>query len=270
MTFTEIQTEILDRLNLTSTTATTRVGRAINRKYRLVTSAIGLEISRRATVQATCTIGVSTLEFTNVEKIINVFNRAVTPYLRLTPLTIDELRDLQPYPGNNKPTNYAVIAHTDDSVTIEINRIPQTAIVLYADVHQAVADLSGSQEPAFPESFHEVLIEGVLADEYMKLEKPALAQVSDQRKEKILSDLRLWVAKGGPEIYAGKTSDSSLRSSGGGGTSTSLPDGTASYTQSGLITFSRGGLAPFAVAAGSARVPNLKVDTDFLQVQIFS
>jgi hypothetical protein len=260
MTFTEIQTEILERLNLTSSTASARIGRAINRKYRTVTSAVGLEISRRGTVQAAATIGVSTIEFLNTEKIINVYNRAVTPYLKLDQMTPDELRLQQPYPGNNKPTQYAIVAHTDDTVTIEINRIPQTAIVLYADVHQSVADLSGSQEPAFSESFHDVIIEGVLADEYMKLEKPALAQISDSRKEKILSDLRMWVAKGGPDIYGGKLSDATVRSSGGGGTSTSLPDGTASYTQTGLITFDRDPSAPFAVTASSAKVTNLDAD----------
>jgi hypothetical protein len=35
--------------------------------------------------------------------------------------------------------------------------------------------VSGSQEPAFPESFRDILIEGVLADEYRKLEKATLA-----------------------------------------------------------------------------------------------
>src|SRR5688572_4551852 len=126
MTFTELRTEIMDRLNLSSTDASTRVGRAINRKYRLITSSIGLQLSRRSTAQATATIGVSTLTFTNTEKIINVFNRAVTPYKLLTEVTVDELREEMPFAANDNPTKYAISSHTADTVTILLNRVPQT------------------------------------------------------------------------------------------------------------------------------------------------
>lgn len=261
MTFTEIRTEIIERLNLTSSDALTRVGRAINRKYRLVTSSIGLELSRRITVSAALTPGVSTLTFTGVEKVINVFNRTVTPYRRLSEVTTEELRDKQPFVASDSPTMYSVDSHTSDSVTILINVIPQTAFTLYADVHTAVSDLSGSQEPAFPESFHDILIEGVLMDELRKMEKSSLAQFAQAEYEKILSDLRMWIAKNNfKDNYQGKTSASLGFASSGSGGSSSAPNGALSYTQTGLITFDRDPAAPFAVTSGSAKVDNLDAD----------
>lgn len=264
MTFTQIQTEILDRLNLSSSTATSRIGRAINRKYRLVTSAIGLELSRRASVQATVTIGVSELVWTNTEKIVNVFNRSVSPYRRLDEMTVDELRAVQPFTASDSPTQYAILSQTSDTITILLNCIPQTAFALYADIYQAVSDLSGVNEPAFPESFHDVLIEGVLSDELRKMEKPQLAQIAQNEYDRILSDLKFWVAKSAYlDMYQGKTSpDSSLRSpaaSSGAGSGSSV-NGALSYTQTGLITFDRDPSAPFAVTAASAKVTNLDAD----------
>lgn len=261
MTFDQIVTDIKDRLNLSSTEATTRIGRACNRKYRIITSAIGMQLSRRATVQKTVTIGVSTVTFTNCEKIINVVNRAVSPYRTLDEVTLDELQEDMPFTNGAGPTKYAIQSHTADTVTILINRVPQTAYTLYADVHQAISDLSGSQEPAFPESFHDIIIEGVLADELRKMEKPALATIAQREYERLLSDLRMWIAKSGfLEIYQGKTANQ-LRTGGAAGSAGgSTVNGALSYTQTGLITFDRDPSAPFAVTSGSAVVPNFNAD----------
>jgi hypothetical protein len=210
-------------------------------------------------------MGVSTVVFSNVEKIIDVYNRAVTPppYQRLDRrldiVTIEEIRAEMPYAAADVPTKYAISAHTADSVTIEINRVPQTAFTLYADAHQAVADLSGSNEPAFPESFHDIIIEGVMADELRKMEKPELSQIAQQEYNKLLSDLRMWVAKENAlDIYQGKTA--TQRPHGGSGSGGSSFNGAQSWTQTGLITFDRDPSAPFAVTASSAKVDNLDAD----------
>jgi hypothetical protein len=262
MTFTELRTEILDRLNLSSSDAQTRVGRAINRTYRKVTSSIGLQLSRRATIQQAVSIGVSTVAFTNTEKLINVVNRAVSPYKVLDEVTVEELEKQMPFPASDSPTKYAPFSHTSDTVTILFNRIPQTGFTLYADVHQAVADLSGSNEPAFPESYHDILIEGVMYDELRKMEKPQLAQLAKGEYEKLLSDLRMWIAKNvGLENYQGKTERSAFQGGGSGG-GTSSVNGALSYTQTGLITFTRGSAAvPFAISnTDAAKVTNLDAD----------
>lgn len=261
MTFTEIQTEILDRLNLTSSTDSTRIGRAINRVYREVTSTVGLQLSRRTTSIVTATIGVSTITVSNCENIISVINRAVSPYKVLDEVSLDELREDQPYAASDSPTKWAINSITSDTHVIEINVIPQTAIDLYVEKMAVVADLSGANEPAFPESYHDILIYGVLIDEYDKVEKPTLSVKMERRYEKRLGELRLWIALGGPykDIYQGKMKDGATSGGSGGSSSGDFP-GSLSGTQTGLITYDRDPLPPFAVSSGSAKVDNLDAD----------
>jgi hypothetical protein len=259
VTFTEIQTAITDRLNLTSTTAQTRVGNSINRKYREITASLGIKhVTRRTTLSATMTPGVSTVAFTGAEKVIAVFNRNVTPYQKLDEVTIDELHDQLPYSSSDTPTQWALATMNSDSVTIEVNATPQTALVLYADAYATTATLSGTDEPVFPESFHDILVSAVLIDEYMKVEKPSL---SEAERKRVYGDgvndygrigqLRHFIAVSTTKKeYQNKNGESSLlgvQSAGGsGGSGTS---GALSYTQTGLITFNRGAAAaPFAVS----------------------
>jgi hypothetical protein len=84
MTFTEIATRVLDRLNLTSAAATTRVGEEINERHREVLSSIGLASSVRATAAASTTIGNRNLTFTNVLKFLSIFDNYAKPVVSLT------------------------------------------------------------------------------------------------------------------------------------------------------------------------------------------
>ena len=259
MTFTEIVTEVAARLNLTSSEATTRIGRNVNIRYKRLTTALGLQTSRRTTVQATATLGVSTLAFTSIEKIINVQDRsdsATAPRI-LDEVTVEEIREASS--DRDEPTKYAILTTSSTGVTILMDCVPQTAFTLYADAHAVVSTLSGSNEPAFSESFHDILIEGAIADELRKQEKLQLARDQELVYEARLGDLQMWIAKSAyQDIYQGKRSQASAGGSGGGSSST--PNGAASYTQTGLITFDRDPSAPFAVTASSAVVPNLDAD----------
>lgn len=270
MTFTEIQTAITDRLDLTSTEALTRVGKSINRAYRAITASLGIKhVSRRMTTNATVTIGISTLQFTSTEKIVNVFNRNVTPYKQLDEVTVDELEAMMPFDASDSPSLYAIKAGASDTVTILLNCVPQTAFALYADVYATAGTLSGTDEPAFSESYHDILISAVLIDEYMKVEKPQLSQVEHTRVHGNgqttfgrMGELRHWYAVStSKKEYQGKKNESGFGASGisGGGSGSSV-NGALSYTQTGLITFDRDPSAPFAVTDGSAYVANLYVE----------
>lgn len=274
MTFSEIQTEICELVNLTHATDIARVGRAINRKYREITSSLGIKhVSRRTTVSATMSIGVSTLAFTSAEKLVNVFNRNLTPYKQLDEVSVDELEAQMPFNATDTPTQYAIKQIASDSVTILVNCIPQTAFALYADVYSTAPTLSGTDEPAFSESYHDILISAVMIDEYLKLEKLALSKAEyirvygdGQTTHGRMGELRLWIAVSTTKKeYQGKQKESSALgpmsggASGGGGGA----NGSLSYTQSGLITFDRSGAVPdvpFAVAAGADKVVNLDAD----------
>jgi hypothetical protein len=84
VTFSDIQTEILEDLNLTSAVATARVGRTINRRYREIISSIGLETSARAIVTSSSVIGDRTMTFTGTLKILSVWDNRAKPVVSIT------------------------------------------------------------------------------------------------------------------------------------------------------------------------------------------
>ena len=165
MTFTEIRTEIMDRLGYTSTTAQTRVGRLINKIYREVGTSIGMSFTRQTAASEVVTIGNANVTFSETEKILQVWrlDGSSNPVV-LDEALLAELREAV-IPTSDKPTLWALYSTTSNGVTIRINASPETAYTLYADVIAEVSDLSGSTEPAFPESFHDILIDGVLKEE---------------------------------------------------------------------------------------------------------
>jgi hypothetical protein len=257
MTFTEIQAEILGRLNLSSTTASTRIGSEINTIYKRVTTAIGLQVARRTEVQAAASLGSRYLTFTGIEKIITVIDKSSGSDRILNELSFETLQAQGV--GSEPPQSYAIARMNAGSVQIYLDCIPQTTFTLYAAGHATASALSGSQEPSFPESFHDIIVEGVMEQEYRKLEKLALAQTSKTVYEQRLSDLRMWVAKSVMQdiVQGGRTSGSTGSIGGGSG---SITNGGQSWTQTGLITFDRDPSAPFAVSASSAKVNNLDAD----------
>lgn len=193
MTADEIVQEVCENLNLTSDEAKSRVARRLNNRYRRATSSIGMESSRRGTVSTIAVIGNRTLTFTNVEKLITVYRVSGTKNVILTESTPDEMVDELLI--SDPPSKFAVTRIYPTSVDIKVNATPATAYTLYADAHVTLATLSGSAKPQFPESFHDLLISGVMADEYKKMEKSELAKDCENEYASRLSDLRLWIAK---------------------------------------------------------------------------
>lgn len=205
MTFTSIQTEVLERLNLTSTTASARVGRTINEKYREMLSSVGLVTSVRGTVTANTAVGVRTLTFNNVEKLYTVFNAALTPPQVLTEITFDEMRNL-PVSTGDPARMYAVQTVGASTVIIILGSIPASIYTLSADAEATIADLSGTGVPAFPAKFHNALVYGAMVPELQKLEKYDLAAVQENKFQQRISELRLQIAMSGYlDIVQGKT-----------------------------------------------------------------
>lgn len=211
MTFTTIQTEILARLNLTSSEASTRVGRLINIHYRDLTASLGLDVSRRTKVSANTAAGSSELTFASIEHIEQVVDERAEPYKILTQVLYVELRGMNPEGKDSDTPNYwAVKSVTSSGIVVALDVTAESIFALKADGLGTNSDLSGSTEPAFPQSFHYILIERVLYDEYMKMEKEKLAQLSLSRAEKGLSDLRMFIAKSAfLDIQQGKLSNRS-------------------------------------------------------------
>lgn len=211
MSFDELVSEICERLNYVSDDAKSRVGREINARYRRVTSAIGLQTSRFVpNVQGVSTFGLNTMTFNGVEKILAVYDKSSGRDVLLDEVTTGEMHVLPM--RNQPPKNYAITKVNSNSVEIEFDCIANDPFSLYADGQANLSTLSGSRAPDFPESFHDILIFGVIADEYKRMEKLALAQTFEADYEKRLSDLRMWLAKSAYlDTQQGKYNTTTLR-----------------------------------------------------------
>jgi len=203
------------------------------------------------TRSTTTTEGVSTVTFTEIEKIDRIIDATTSTAIRLlTETSIHELRGTQP--GTGQPSKWALQNTDADSVTVRLDVVPATgsSYSLQADGWTTLSDLSGSDEPVFPESFHDILAWFVISEELLKKEKAGLAKQYQDRAEQLLADLRFHLADS-PMALTRQGSASTVGASGGG--SGSGNTGGTSYTQSGLLTFDRGaGVAPFAVAQADA------------------
>lgn len=108
--------------------------------------------------------------------------------------------------GTDPPRNFSINRTYSTSVDIMVDCIPTTTFTLYADGLITLSTLAGNQVPAFPESFHDILVFGAMSDEYRKMEKIPLYQASEADYEKRLSDLRMLIAKSAyQDIYQGKS-----------------------------------------------------------------
>ncbi len=128
-----------------------------------------------------------------MQQIQNILNERSFDEIRYMPL------------GSDPPQNWAVQNMGASTVTAFLDSIAASAYILNADVEMNITDLSGSQIPAFSQDFHDILIQGGIADELYKMEKYDLSEVREGKFEKRLGELRLFIAKsGGLEIYQGK------------------------------------------------------------------
>jgi hypothetical protein len=193
MIFDEIVAEVSERLNLTSDEAKSRIGREVNARYKRIVTSIGLETTSRVTLPATATIGSTVMTFTGIQKILAVIDRSSGTDVMLSQVTPDEFHIL-PVRGE-PPRHFAITNITSNSVVIEIDCVPSTAFTLYVDAIESKATLAGAVSPAFPDSFHDVLIFGAMADEYRKMEKLEFSRDAEASYEQRLSDLRMFIAK---------------------------------------------------------------------------
>jgi hypothetical protein len=257
MTFAEIKGAIKDLCNLTSTDADTRVGKSVNRHYKRVTSSLGMDATRFVTRSQSTTNGVRTVTFTSIEHIDRVIDATDSNAIRqLVETSVDTLRNEQP--GTGQPTRYAIQSVTGTSVTILIDTLPQVTYSLQADGTATLSDLTGTDVPAIPESYHDILTFSVIAEELLKKEKVALAREyasGDEnrpgRAEKLLAALRFQLADS--HSYATRQGDRTSTVGSGSGSGGSGSVGGTAYTQTALLTFDRGaGIVPFAVTRTDA------------------
>ena len=233
MTFTDLRAVVADYCNLSSSEALERVGRSINRHYKRVTASLGLDAVRHVTRSTTTTNGQQYVVFTEIEYIARVIDATDSNAIRVLPeISLDLQRTSQP--GTSQPTTWALRNTDADSVTILLDTLPQTSYSLQADGTTTLSALSGSDEPVFPESYHDILSWYVISEELLRKEKVDLADQYAQRADRLLSELRHYLADSPSRDtrQAAQQAVTAPGASGGGGS----VGGTA-YTQSALLTF---------------------------------
>lgn len=215
MTFDQIVQRTMDRMNLTSDEARTRIGESVNERYDWLCTSMGLQTSIQDVATATTTIGSNLLTFgpspLKVQKINSLFNQAYAEPNELYEVSVPEIEAMQS--ATDPAQYYAVYRMYADRVTVKLNVTPATAYELSANVIADKATLSGADVPTFAKAYHNILFYGAMATEYDKMENDEKAAEFEQKFENRCGELRLFIAKSvykdihqgkmGPGFYVG-------------------------------------------------------------------
>lgn len=196
MTFLQLQDRVMNRLNLTSTDARTRIKAELNDRYREVASGVNMARVRRTVLTIPTVSGNNNVTFT-CAKLLDLYD-GVNLKRPLDEVTVDQIRQLDSgLTATGIPRMYAVLAHTNDSMTLLLWPKPVSVYNLNGDALATGTDMSADgDEPALPKDFQDILVHGAMADELFKMEKQRLAGEKEEKKfEKRLSELRYFLAK---------------------------------------------------------------------------
>ena len=193
MTFTELVDDVLDEMRLTTADATTRVGRKINRRYRRVRRAVGLNDVRRKTFSFPLALNTRTQTVNGIQKLNAIVDNTDTSAPRVLYEILDSEMD-EVVPTENFPERWSVKRVGAQVVTIKLDTNPTEARSLDITGDQSPVTLVGGAIPDFPEDFHEMLFIGACADELRKAEKVAQARDKDKEFEELLAELRYYMA----------------------------------------------------------------------------
>lgn len=165
MTFLELQNRAMDRLNLSTDDARTRIKNFINERVRSLQTSCHLGNVRRGIVTVLTVADEATLELDGI-----VLPRTLTIPAQnrvLTSKTIDSFRILDPgQTTRGVPAAYAISLMAPDNTVVELMPVPDGEYGIKVDGIMTGVELTDDADvPAFPEDFHDTIIFGVCADE---------------------------------------------------------------------------------------------------------
>lgn len=189
----------MSRLNLSTDVDYDRIAQEVNDRYKRMAVMCGIKTVAKTTTTATTTIGSHYLTFgpnstgaIGVVKIISVFNTNFDPYMVLTQMSFQELRNQ--IPGTDPSNMWAVVNTRAQEWEIYLNAPASSAYVLSADVLSTLDTMAAGDEPAFPENFHMLLVYGAMADELDRLEKYDFADKKEKQFTDMCSEFKYHVA----------------------------------------------------------------------------
>lgn len=195
MTFLELQNNVLNRLNLTTPEARTRVKVFLNERYRRLQTTIGLG-RVRFTSGTFPTVG-GTYTYSPAGLIKPITLSIPSQNKVLDERTMDQLRlmdaDLS---TTGIPYLYAVQKFNAQTVTLYLWPKPDVIYTVNYDGIATGTNMSADADmPVFPEDYHDILEFAASADELMKMEKPQLSQSMEIKAETRTRELRYFLAK---------------------------------------------------------------------------
>lgn len=194
----------MDRLNLSSDEARTRLSAFLNERARNVQTSCNLGRVRRGELTVTATASNLNVILTSTpagaeDPIVCIKPFTIRRADRLSPLTErtqDQLLTASVDPRSGQPDAYAVVRYGAVDCEIQLDRAPSTDLDLEVEGLLLGTDLvADSDVPAFPEDFHDVLVFGALADEYDHFDKPDLAAKQDAKFDRRVRELRYFIQK---------------------------------------------------------------------------
>lgn len=195
MTYLQIQTEVMDRLNLTSTEARTRIKAFINARYRKLATSCSLGRVRFGTVSFATVAGTFTYSPATLAKPLTISYAGGNRILEQR--TMDEIRLNDPDSSTTgAPQTFCLQKFGATTCTLYIWPKPDAIYTLSADGILVGTELAADGDiPVFPEDFHDILVFGGCADELMKMEKPSLSEKMELQTAARSRDLRYYMAK---------------------------------------------------------------------------
>lgn len=169
----------------------------MNRRYRRVTTTLGLLDSRRTiqTVAFTYTPTASRrITVPSCEKVISVQDLTTNDPQPITLECVPYAEMIEMVPRTDRPTHYAIESITSHTTVLLTNFTPAAAFSVSVEGEGRATTLSGVLEPAFNESFHDILEFGARADELKKKRQLQDARDAENDFERRLSELRLHLA----------------------------------------------------------------------------
>lgn len=230
MTFDEIVSDVAGRLNLTTPDAITRIGLRVNRRYRRIAVSIGLITLRREVNSFSVVAGLRDQDIPG-EKVLSITLAGQTR--PIDAMLFNEMQETVPTTG--APRRWAVKRQNASTVTVRFDSTMDSGQDMTVEVEAAGSTLVGSAIPAFPESWHDILVYGALSDELNKKEKTKLGNDAEATYATMLSELRLHIAVNGyVDQQQGKKNLNGRMSSSGNGGAASATSGTVTHVSSGL------------------------------------
>ncbi len=198
MTFLEIQNRCMDRLNLSSDDARSRIKNMINERVRALQTSCHLGQVRRGIVTVLTVADEATVE---LDGIVLPKTLSIPAQRRiLTSTSIDSLRVLDPaQTARGVPAQYAIALFAVDNTVIEMQPVPDAEYGIKVDgILSGVELVDDSDIPAFPEDFHDTIIFGVCADENQHWDKVDRFEYFDRKFEKRRNEARYFISR---QIY---------------------------------------------------------------------